>query len=112
MRYVNLLIVFLASSWCSLHFLLPGRSFRDWREKAVTLLGACGMSFVGLSLYGIFHTDTQHATCGDTFYWAKGLLTGMSIGTFVSLWLEGSLVFFRIGKRKQNRDHGGSLSES
>ena len=84
MRYLNLLIGFLACLWLSIHFMFPGRSLRDWRQQAVTLLGIFGMMFIGLSLWGIVNIDIRRY---HMFYSAQGVLVGLFFGVVISLLL-------------------------
>ena len=94
LRYLFLLLAFLGSLWLLIGPLFPGRSFRDRRQRAATLLGILGMSYVGVSLYGIAHHDMRHSICSsDVLYLAKGLLIGISIVIFVYL--------FRAEKRRK-----------
>ena len=85
MRYLEPLIGFLASLWFLIASLLAARSRRGWQQKAEILLGISGISGFGLILYGQYSLRT-HA-----LYSLKALLGGISIGIFVTLWLEGSL---------------------
>jgi TPR repeat protein len=85
MRYLSFLIVFLGGLWFSIDFLLPGRSLRDWRQKARTLFGISGMLWAGLSVYGLVHMEIRYSVCANAFYLAKGLLAGMSIAILICL---------------------------
>jgi TPR repeat protein len=68
LRYVYPLIAFLGGLWLSIEFLLPGRSLRDWKQKAKTLSGICSLLFAGLSLYGIVHPEIRYSPCAIAIY--------------------------------------------
>ena len=85
MRYVEPLAGFLAFLWFAIDSLLGGRGRRDWEQKAQVLLGLSGMALFGLVLYGRYSAGPQR------FYFLKGFLGGLSVGIFITLWLEGSL---------------------
>lgn len=89
---MEVLIGFLAFLWYSIGSLLADRGHRDWRRKAETLLGVSGMSLFGLILYT---EEVRHSLPAHGFYVVKGSLAGISIGIFITLWLEGSLNLIR-----------------
>jgi TPR repeat protein len=87
LRYLSFLAVLLGGLWFSIDFLLPGRSLRDWRQKAKTLFGIAGLAWAGLSLYGLSRPEIQYSACANALYWAKGLLAGVSIAVLICLGL-------------------------
>jgi hypothetical protein len=108
MRYLEPLIGFLAFLWLSIGSLLAGRRLRDWQQKAQTLLGLTGMSFFGLILYGVVHTEeVRNSLHAHAFNLFKTFLAGMSIGIFVTLWLEGSLNVFKKATKTDPAIAGG-----
>ena len=95
------LALFLVSLLLSCYSLLPRRKLRDWRGKAISLVGVSSMLCVGLSLYGFAVGMQRHTDrAGYEFYMAKGGLQGVIVGLLISLLLSGS--FF---SRKQSREH-------
>jgi hypothetical protein len=85
-------IVLLGGLWYSIDFLLPGRSLRDWRQKAKTLFGAFSMFWAGLSLYASAHPELRYSARANSFYSLRGFLAGMAIGTFICLGLTAKKV--------------------
>jgi len=103
MKYLDAFI-FLASFCIALHFLLPGRSLRDWRHKAISLLGILGMVRVCMGLYANAHAQVR---CANGFFLAKGLVTGTIIGIFISLCLAGWGWLVSTGARNAEKGDGG-----
>ena len=101
MRDVNLLVVFLACLFLTLSFLLPGRSLRDWRQKAISVSGVLGMFYVGWSLYGIRYVEKELSDCTAAFFVTKGLLAGAATGILASLWMEGELNLFKAFRKSE-----------
>lgn len=100
MRYIEPLLGVLAFLWFFLGSLLARNRLRDWRHTSQVLLGLSGMSLFGLMLYEAAHTaELRHVRI---IVWAKAFLAGISIGIFVTLWLEGSLNLFKTA-RGRNR---------
>ena len=89
MRYIEPLLGFLAFLWFLMASLLAFRRHRDWRGKAQILLGLCGLAFFGLILNGRFPSRTH--IFERTFERLETLFAGISLGVFVTLWLEGCL---------------------
>src|SRR5436309_2533108 len=101
MRYLEPSIGLLCFLWLTIGALLAGRGFRKWQPKAEALMGLSGMSFCGLILFLRWSPQTT------AFYLEKGFLAGMTIGIFVTLWLEGSWnVLKKFGKRGQSGTRG------
>jgi TPR repeat protein len=84
LRYLELSFVFLGGLWFSIDFLLPGRSFRDWRQKAKTLFGISGMLWAGWTLLSLLIPEIRYLPC---FNLIQGLLGGMSLAVFICLGL-------------------------
>jgi hypothetical protein len=97
MRYVYLTLAFLGGLLLSTRYVSRLNNIHGWPRKAETLLGALGMLYAGVSLYGIDHTITNCPAC---FASAKNLLGGLVIGMFVTLCLAGWLTgaFGKSGK--------------
>jgi len=54
---------------------IPGEKLRYWRRWTTTALGAFGISYAGLSIYGILHNKLRHSLCTPgTLFVAKVLL--------------------------------------
>ncbi|MGD0904757.1 MAG: tetratricopeptide repeat protein [Terracidiphilus sp.] len=83
---IILLVIFLASLYFLIDSLLPGRSLRDWQQRATTLLGIFGMFYVGLSLYGAAHNNMRNSVYANAFNLTKWLLAEVSI-IIAILWL-------------------------
>jgi len=98
MRFLEPLIGFLAFLWLLIGSLLAGRYLRDWQHKAQSLLGLSGMAFFGLILYGVVRTE-EARYYARLFSFSKTFLAGISIGIFVTLWLEGSFNVFKRGTK-------------
>ena len=84
---INLSVIFLASLLFLIDSLLPGRSLRDWQQRATTLLGMFGMCYVGLSLYGAAHNYLLTSVYANAFNSARWLLAGVSI-VIALFWLK------------------------
>jgi len=84
MRYIEPIIGILAFLWVLLAAILP-KGRRSWQQSAEIVMALAGMALFGLVLYGRFAGSVR------LFVFVKGLLAGISIGVFVTLWLEGSL---------------------
>jgi hypothetical protein len=84
MRYLEPSIGLLCFLWITIGALLAGRGTRNWQLKAQALMGLSGMSFFGLVLY------VRWSPRGNVFYTGRGLLGGIVLGIFVTLFLEGS----------------------
>jgi hypothetical protein len=97
MRYVYLTLAFLGGLLLSTRYVSRLNNIHGWPRKAETLLGALGMLYAGVSLYGIDHTITNCPAC---FASAKNLLGGLVIGMFLTLCLAGWLTgaFGKSGK--------------
>jgi TPR repeat protein len=76
-RYFFLAIAFLGSLVLLICPLLPGKNFRNWRMRTTKLLGVVGISYVGLSVYGMSHDNVARSVYALVL--AKGLLIGTSI---------------------------------
>jgi hypothetical protein len=85
MRHANLFVCLIVCLFLSIHFLLPGRSLRNWRQQAITLLGVASVAFTGLSLYAISHKEVRQYYL---FHSAQGLLVGFVLGTAICLLLS------------------------
>jgi TPR repeat protein len=75
-QYFVLFVSFAGGLVLFLEFLWSGRGFRDSRHAMA--LGVIGLSYGGLSLYGIAH-DMRFSACRNLFFLAKGVLIGMAI---------------------------------
>lgn len=102
MRYVEPLAGLLASLWFLVGSLPVARSHGTWQEKAQILLGLCGTILFALMLYG-----EQPRT--HEFKGLKMVLAGMTIGIFVTLWLEGSLDVLTRLKSRRSKDREGEI---
>jgi hypothetical protein len=103
MRYLEPLLAFVALLWLLMHSLLTTRAEREWQQKAEIILALCGLSLFGLIIYERYSSST-HA-----FYTLKGFLGGISVGVFVTLWLEGSLnLLTRLKSRESDAPNRGS----
>ena len=85
MQYLEPVIGFLAFLGLLIGSLLAGRFRRKWQCRAEACLALSGMSFFGLILYELVHTEVRYS-----FRIPKALLGGIAIGICLSLWLEGS----------------------
>lgn len=105
MRYLEPLVGILCSVLFLIGALVGGRG---WQRRAEVLLGLSGMSMFGLILYGVVDTEVHY------FPWSlvKQLLAGVSIGIFVTLWLEGSANVFKRCRRRRNPRNGAAPSET
>jgi hypothetical protein len=92
MGYLLSSIVLLGGLWYSIDFLLPGRSLRDWRQKAKTLFGSFAILWAGLSLYARAHPEIRYSEGANSFYSLKGFMAGVAIGTFLCLGLTAKKV--------------------
>jgi hypothetical protein len=98
MRYIEPLIGFLAFLWLLTASVVADRSLREWQHKAEALLGLSGMALFGLILYeAVYVGEVRHPR---VFIWCKALLGGISIGIFVTLWMEGSLNVFKKARQR------------
>jgi TPR repeat protein len=79
LRFIRLLVVFLAGMFFLLNFLLGGRNLRTRPHAVPIVLGTTCLLYVGLSLYGIAHDDMRGSVCANAFYLTKGLLIGVTI---------------------------------
>ena len=90
LRYLLPLIGVLCFLWISLASLYPKGSLRkEWQHKAEMLLGLCGMAFLGLRLYGVARHNLHDLR------FIRGSLAGLTLGIFVTLFLEGSFRPFK-----------------
>ena len=87
-RYVYLTLAFLGGLLLSSQYVSRVKNIHGWPRKAEALLGALGMIYAGVSLYGIDHMITNCPACLTS---AKNLLGGLVIGMFVTLCLAGWL---------------------
>jgi TPR repeat protein len=74
MRWVELcvgLAGLVVGLWAALEFLLPGKTLKNRRQAAVTLLGAGMLSNAGLSLYFATHYDLRFSPHWQTFHIAR-----------------------------------------
>jgi len=104
LQYLGPLIGLLLFLWLSIGSLFPGRSPRDWQQKAQMLLGLSGMSFCGLFLYRVAHSEgLRSSVLTHELFLARVFLGGMSLGIFVTLCLEGRFSVFKkqVGKSGQ-----------
>jgi len=98
MRYLEPLIGFLACLWFLMGTLLEGKSLRVWQQKAQALLGLSGILFFGFLLYDA--SQEGHVRYLRLFSWSKAFLAGVSIGIFITLWLEGSLNLLKVVRQR------------
>jgi ABC-type phosphate/phosphonate transport system permease subunit len=96
MRYFPYLFVLLGGLWFTWDFLLPGRTLRDWRQKAKTFFGMFAILWAMLSLCAVAHPEIRYSGWGTAFYSFKGTLGGMAIGLLICL----SLAAEKHGTRK------------
>jgi hypothetical protein len=75
--------------WFTWEFLFPGRSLRDWRQKAKTFFGIFAMLWAGMNLYTVAHPEIRYSGWGAAFPSFKGTLGGMAIGLILCLCLAG-----------------------
>jgi hypothetical protein len=93
MRYIEPLVGFGFFLWFTLASWLAARSLRKWQERAQIILGLSGMALFGLRFYG-------ESLYSNTFNLLKVFLAGITLGIFITLWLEGSLnVLSRLKRR-------------
>ena len=60
--------------------LLPSEKLRHWRHWTTTALGIFGISYAGVSIYGILHNKLRHSLCtAGTLFFAKVSLIGAAI---------------------------------
>jgi hypothetical protein len=85
MRYLGPVIALLCFLWYTIGALLEGRGLRNWQTKAEVLEGLSGMSFCGLVIYRWSSRMSILKFAG-----LEGFLVGITLGIFVTLWLEGS----------------------
>jgi hypothetical protein len=96
MWYLEPLIGLLCFLWLMIGALLASRGSPNWQPKGEAFLGLSGTLFCGLVLY------LRLSSRANAFYIEKGFLAGMTIGIFVTLWLEGSWnLLKKLGKRRQ-----------
>jgi len=89
-QIVVLLIGLLAFLGVLVGSLFSGRGVRDWQRKAQTLLGLSGMLFFGSLLYGVaYGVERPPSVLIHELRLARAFLVGISLGIFVTLWLEG-----------------------
>jgi len=87
LKYFPSLFVLLGGLWFTWDFLLPGRSLRDWRQKAKTFFGIFATLWAGLNVYAIAHPEIRYARFGIAFHSLKGFLAGTAIGLVICLGL-------------------------
>ena len=104
MRFLLFLFALLMGLLFSVDFLRPGRSIRDWRQKATTLFGISGVLWAGLSLYELAHPELRYSVCANALFWVKGLLAGMAVAILVCLGLT-SERNKKGGKTRETRGH-------
>jgi TPR repeat protein len=60
-----------------------------WRQGVKTVLGTCGILFIGFNIYAITHYDLGFLVSRPrTFYSTNGLFIGMALLSGILLWLE------------------------
>jgi TPR repeat protein len=62
MQYVLPMMVLLGGLWFLIDFLLPGRTWRDWRQKAKTLFGMAAMLWLEPGSYSLLLRLAQYRT--------------------------------------------------
>ena len=82
LRYLTAILGFLGGLFLFLEFLLPGRSIRSPRQKAITALGVLGMLFAATRTYRLAGAGVGLNLLADAYSWSEGLITA---GCFVLL---------------------------
>jgi hypothetical protein len=87
-RFVAPSVGALCFIWMAVEALLTWRESRVWQAKAKFLMSLCGISVCGLFVY------TRLAGHAGGLYYIKGVLSGMTLGMFIVLWMEGTIPWF------------------
>ena len=101
MKYAEPLIGFLGFLWFSLNSLTRPENRGTWQLKASALCGVAGMAFFALVVYSR-HVHGAHPVVALV----RTILGGVTLGTFITLWLEGSADFFRKNQKTTRHDPG------
>ena len=94
-QYLLPVVGLLAFLWICVAALYPRPSLRRWQQKAQMLLGLSGMLFLGLRLYEVARSarsdEAGSLVLAQELRLARVFMAGVTLGVFVTLWLEGSL---------------------